>query len=175
MAILCLSVPHETARLLGEIKVPGEAVSHHHVTIHHFGDDVSIEDLAEITIATYKVLRNTRPFTVSTSRVGCFQKNPSGVPVLCRIDSDELHELWERLGAAYDKRGVDYSKKFPEFKPHVTLSYAEEEFEDFRIPTVEWGAHELVLWGGDDGDRRLLVTFPLSLEARVARRYASGF
>lgn len=181
MAMVGLRVPHETARLLSEVEVPGqrEALSSLHITLLFLGDNVPIEVLAQALVATFNVTSRTRPFTVRTSTLTCFPKGDNeGVPVICRVDSDPLHELQGRLKTSYETMGVPFSKKHPTYKPHVTLSYSEEEVEEQRIPTVEWGAHELVLWGGDDGDRRLVMTFPFSLDAsheialRVAQRYS---
>jgi hypothetical protein len=98
------------------------------------------------------------------------------VPVICRIESDPLHNLQQNLKASLQAAGVEFEDKFPEYKPHVTLAWADDNIEDKRIPIVEWGAHELVLWGGDDGDRKLIITFPFSLKVaslpkRVLARY----
>lgn len=168
MAFLGLKLPHETARILSEIEVPGktEAPSHFHITLLHLGDEVPIETLGKALVATYEVSSQTNPFTVRTSRVSSFPATPDGeTPVICLVDSDDLHELHRRLSAAYDKAGVDFSKKFPTYRPHVTLAYSKDaSVRDRRIPTVEWGAHELVLWGGDSGDRRVVMSFPFSIK-----------
>lgn len=182
MAFIGLKTPHETARLLTSIEVPGDAVSmdESHITVLYLGKDVPIEVLAKAMLATYAVTSRTRPFTVRTSTLTCFPKNDDGVPVICRVDSDPLHDLQAKIRASFDQNGVPYSAKYPEYKPHVTLSYAEDEVAEQRIPTIEWGAHELVLWGGDSGDRRLIVTFPFSIDPnqeiaqRVAQRFASS-
>ena len=184
MAFLGLKIPHETARLLAEIECDGkrEAPSSYHITLLFLGSDVPIETLAKAVVATHKVVAETRPFTVFTNRVCCFPKNEDGVPIICRVDSDDLYDLQAKLAKAYDDVGIEYSKKY-EYKPHVTLAYSDKEIEERRIPKLEWGAHEVVLWGGDSGDNRLVVTFPLSLEtspptraiaARVAERYNEG-
>lgn len=179
MAFLGIRVPHETSRLLGEVEVPGkrEAASHFHITMLFLGKDVPIEVLQKALLATYEVTSRTKPFSVRTSTLTCFPKNEDGVPIICRVDSDSLHELREKIRLSYERHEVPFSNKFPEYKPHVTLAYADEEIEERRIPTVEWGAHELVLWGGDSGDRRLIITFPFSLDTshemaeRVAKRF----
>jgi 2'-5' RNA ligase len=168
MAIIQLKVPPETSRLFSEIDVPGEMTDRgqHHVTILYLGDDVAIDVLAGAIEATYSVTSRTRPFTVRTTRVTCFPENPDrkeGYPVIARIESDELHEFRAALVAAFEKADIEYNDKFPIFKPHVTLSTSPDAVEEFRIPTIEWGAHEIVLWGGDEGDRKLSVTFPLTL------------
>ena len=182
MAFIGLKLPHETARLLSEIDVPGklEAPSSFHITLLYIGDDVAVDTLAEAMKATLAVTEQTRPFTVSTSRVIAFPPGDGKHPIICPVSSDSLHDLQAKLRSSYDAAGIEYSKKFPEYKPHVTLSYAEETIEERRLPTVEWGAHECVLWGGDSGDKRLVMAFPFSIdtspatiEERVAKRYLS--
>jgi len=178
MAFLGIEIPHPTARLLSEIDVPGEreAPSAMHITLLYIGKDVPINTLAEAMKATYTVTSKTKPFTVRTSNVTSFPANPDdGIPIIARVESDALHELRSAVAAAFDKASVEFNKKFPTYRPHVTLSYSKEEpVQEITIPTVEWGAHELVLWGGDEADRRLIITFPFSLEGmneRVANRY----
>ena len=179
MAFIGCKVPHETARLLSELDVPGERESsgHFHITMLYLGDEVPIERLAKAIVATYSVTSQTRPFTVQTSRVTSFPtSNSHGYPIICRIDSDALHDLRRKIVAEFDAAGIEYDKKFPEYKPHLTLGYAENEpVEERRIPTVEWGAHELVMWGGDEADRRLVTHFPFSIEQDMVKRVASRY
>jgi len=167
MAFIGIALPHETARLLHTIDVPGRRadVSTFHITMLYLGKDVPIEQLGKAIVAAYAVSSQWRPFAVSTKRVSCFPPDEKdGVPIICRVDSSELHDLQANLKKALDKAGVDYSKKFPEYKPHVTLSYADAPMDDKIIDRLEWGAHEMTLWGGDEGDDRLSCTFPFSLQ-----------
>lgn len=185
MAFLGIKVPHETARLLGGLEVPGkrESNSSLHITMFFFGDEVPIETLAKIMTATFGVTSQTKPFTVRTTQLTSFPKGDDGTPIICRIESDALHDLREQIRVVFEEQGIEFSKRFPGYKPHVTLAYddGDEPFEEKRIPTVEWGAHEIVLWGGDDGDDKLVVTFPFALgdldrlaAARVALRYLAA-
>lgn len=171
MSMIGLRVPQEAAHTLSEIKVPGdpEQIANYHVTLLHLGDDLPISTVALATMVAYEVAAKTRPFSVRTSRVSCFP-NAEKVPVVARIESDALHTLWVDLREAFDAVHLEYSKKFPEYKPHTTIAWAKEPIEDIRIPTMEWGAHELVIWGGDRGDRRVIVTIPFPLTDRVASR-----
>jgi 2'-5' RNA ligase len=180
MSFLGLKVPHETARLLGGLEVPGkrEAVSSLHVTMFYFGEGLDIERLTSIVKVTFGVVEEAKPFTVRTSRITSFPAGGDGQPIICRIESDALHDLRDKIRAAYEEAGVEFSDRHPEYKPHVTLSYSDEgDFEERRISTVEWGAHELVLWGGDSGDDKLVVHFPFVLGElekmafRVTQRY----
>ncbi len=178
MAFLAIQVPQDTARIFQDIDVPGDKgkVGKHHITLCYLGKDVPIAMLTKAIEATFKVVSSTRPFTVSVSKVTTFPVGDDGVPVICPIDSEELHALRARLVDRFVEDGVEYNNKYPIYKPHVTLSYAEEAIPDRQIPTLTWGAHEVILWGGDSGDSRLVVQFPMSLSLRekVARRFLEG-
>lgn len=186
MAFLGITVPHETARLLSEIEVPGdpEPPDQFHITLLYLGDNIPMATIAEAMKATYEVTSDTRPFSVKTELLTCFPGGEDGVPVICKIESPALMVFRARLAEAFDQAGIEYSKRFPEFKPHMTLAYAPEPIVEQVIPPVEWGAHGAVLWAGDKADGRLTITFPFSLKApkvlsmppaaRVASRFAGG-
>lgn len=170
MAFLGLKIPAETCRLFSDIDVPGNRVKTqtYHVTLLFLGKDLPIDVLADAVKSTYKVTSTTKPFSVRTSRVTCFPPTKDEtVPIIARVESDPLHDLRDRLVKSFEVGQVAFDNTYPQFKPHVTLAYADTELEDEeRIPTtIEWGAHELVLWGGDDGDKKLTATFPFTLKA----------
>ncbi len=173
MAIVGFAVPAETARILSEIDVPGtkEPVTNFHITVLMLDDDTAIGDIADAMEAAYSVAAKIRPFTARVTRITSFPGGNDGVPVICPVEAPELQIVWEAMKQAFDAKHVGYSKKFPEFKPHVTLSYADKPFEQQLPVPIEWGAHELVVWGGDRGDRRIVVHLPFSLVDRVACRY----
>lgn len=174
MAFLGLKPPAETARILSEIDFGDfgekEPASSLHVTMLYVGKDIPIEKIASMIPTIFSVVSQTKPFTVSTSRVTTFPPNPEdGTPIIALIDSNELHAFRKAMCAAFDAAKLDYNKKYPEYRPHLTLGYSEDPMVnadnavDLSIPVVEWGAHELVLWGGDNGDNRIIITFPLSV------------
>lgn len=172
MAALMFVVPDETARILRELKVPkGTPEQNSHITVVHLGDDVSIDRIAEVVPILYDVTFQTLPFSVSTNRITTFSAGKDGVPVIAAIESQELHDFRGELCRALDEAGQEYSKKFPIYKPHVTLTYAQDPATrlDLSIPKISWACHELLLWGSNRGDGRLVVKFPLSLPiGRVA-------
>lgn len=170
MAMLGLSVPPEVCRVLEDIELPGEMEHHKHVTIINFGDDIPISRLAAMMVAAYSVAATWRPFTVQTNLVSCFPKGKNGVPIVGLLESESLHSLHGALCRTLDSVEIDYSKKFPVYRPHVTLSWAQDPIPDLPLPPVSWGAHELVLWGGNRGDGRVIVHLPFSLQNRTASR-----
>lgn len=183
MAMIGIRVPDDAARVLHGIEgVPGERVPRHHahVTLLFLNDGVPLPTLMRAVEAMTKVVEKTQPFVAQTSQISTFTPSDSSkgkVPIICRITSTDLHDLQAALRKALDKAKVPYSKTFPDYKPHTTLSYAEvseaEPWSDKTIPTVSWGVNEVVLWGGDTGDARLTVTVPMSLKVAAGKKVAS--
>lgn len=164
MAFLGIRIPHETGRLLAGIDVPGnkEGSSEYHITLLCFEENWPISEISKALEATYEIVSNIKPFMVSVDEITCFPKREDNpVPIIAKVKSAELHELRDKLAKNFDKKKIDFSKIFKDFKPHITLAYADEEMDDFEIDPVEFMIQELVLWGGDHGDDRIFVTFPL--------------
>lgn len=165
MAFIGIKVPREAGRLLSGIEVPGEkeGASEYHITILCFEDNWPITEIAKAMDAAYNVISNIKPFMVETNSVKCFPKHDDNpVAVVARVESDELYKLNTKLKKEFDKNDIKYSKTFKDYKPHITLSYAKDSVDDFKIDTaVEFSVQEIVLWGGDHGDDRIFITFPL--------------
>ena len=180
MAILGIHCPRDVARIFSQIETIGERepLGHQHITLLHLGDDVPIEQLAKAIVAVFGVTSKTKPFTVQTNRVTAFPPHPEHgtVPIICPIVSPALHDLQARLKSALDNVKVEYSKTFPIYQPHVTLSYVKDPLvhadhtADKDIPPLEWGVADVVLWGGNDGDQRFSANFPLTIGKTAASR-----
>jgi len=172
MAILTLQVPEETARVLREIPVPGnQEKDEAHVTILFFGKELPITQISSMLPVIYEITSKTLPFSVSTNHISTFPSGADGVPVIARLNSPSLHIFRETLCKAFDDVGLFYDTKFKTYKPHFTLAYASDPKTTvgIDIPEVSWGAHEVVLWGSDQGTGRLIIKFPLSLpEGKVS-------
>jgi 2'-5' RNA ligase len=174
MALLTLKVPHDVARVWSQLEVPGdrEPVGETHITLVYIGEDTPISEVAKAIEAVYSVTSQTKPFTVMTSLVTSFTKGEDGIPIIAKIESPELVAFQAKLKAALQDAGIEFNDKFPEYKPHVTLSYLKEDEapEDYNFPAVEWGVAEMILWGGDQGDEKLAITFPFNIiKAKEAR------
>jgi 2'-5' RNA ligase len=165
MAFLGIRIPHETARLLAQIEVPGDktATSEMHITLLHFQKEWPITELTKSLEATYEVVSKFHPFLAKINKVTSFPKNPEGkLPIIGRVDSDDLMKLRKKLAENFDDSDIDFSKTHKDFKPHVTLAYSEEKPDEEKFHPVEFVVSEIVLWGGDHGDDRIFVTFPLA-------------
>ena len=177
MSMIGLRVPVDVGRLLHTIPVPGEkeSVDNLHITIACFDDEMGIDDVAKILAAAYKVTSGYEAFTVETVEVGSFSVNPETklYPIIAKVQSPTLHDLRCRLLETFDRDGVQYSKKFPVYQPHVTLAYSKDNVKKLSFNKIEWAAAEAVLWGGDHGDNRLAIPLPFSVHVKQASRLAS--
>lgn len=163
MAFLGIRIPIECGRLLLGLDVPGKntAASEMHITILCFEENWPITEIAKALETTYDSVSKTKPFRVTIDEVTCFPKRDDKSAIIAPVKGAELHELHDKLAKEFDKEKIDFSKVFKDYKPHVTLSYNEEEIDTFEIEPVEFMVQELVLWGGDHGDDRIFITFPL--------------
>jgi 2'-5' RNA ligase len=164
MAFLGIKVPHPTARLLSGIDVPGtkEGTAELHITILCFEENWPISEISKALESTYEVVSKIKPFLVTVDSVGCFPKRENKpCPIIAKVSSKELHDLNKKLRKKFDKDGIEYSKTFKDYKPHITLSYADKEIDEFKIDNMDFSVPEIVLWGGDHGDDRIFITFPL--------------
>jgi 2'-5' RNA ligase len=164
MAFLGIRIPQETGRLLTGIEVPGEkeGTGEYHITLLCFEDNWPITEISKALEATYDVISQIKPFLIKINKITCFPKREDNpCPIIAKVESDDLHDLQKKLKKSFDKHNVDYDKKFKDYKPHITLSYADKEIDEFKIDPLEISIQEAVLWGGDYGDNRIFITFPL--------------
>lgn len=164
MAFLGISVPRPVARLLSGIDIPGtkEGTAELHITILCFEENWPISEISKALESTYEVVSKIKPFLVTVNSVGCFPKRENKpCPIIVKVSSKELHDLNKKLRKKFDKDGIEYAKTFKDYKPHITLSYADKEIDEFKIDNMDFSVPEIVLWGGDHGDDRIFITFPL--------------
>lgn len=166
MAFLGIRITNEIGRLLKGVEVPGipETPSEYHISILIFDKDLPIKTISKTLTAAYEVISEFKSFLVKVNTVGCFPaREGKPLPIIAHVKSEALHELRKKLCKKFDKEGIKYDKTFKEFKPHITLAYYEHEKEinNFKIDPMEFSVNEVVLWGGDNGDDKVFITFPL--------------
>lgn len=164
MAFIGIQVPDDVAERLTAIDVPGRKLSaqEKHITLFYVGKQTPLKDALHIAAVCALFAKIHAPFQVGTAKATCFPENPDdGVPIICRVLSPVLHEFRARLASAFDHFNVEYSKKYPEYKPHVTLSYNDQPVPDIDIPPLVWTVDRFVLWAGDDMDEGVSMQFRL--------------
>jgi 2'-5' RNA ligase len=173
MAFLGLRVPHEVARLLEVLDVPGQklSASDMHITILYLGKNVPITELARVMVVAYSVICQQQSFVIGIESIASFAANPDdGFPIICPVESPELHQLHDSLITAFIANDINFSNKWPEYKPHITLAYHKPEpiqpefqFSSNLPAPLIFTSHELMLWGGDEGDGRIYIGLPFVL------------
>jgi 2'-5' RNA ligase len=165
VAFLGIRINQDVGRLIAGIKVPGEAESpsEYHITILCFEDNWPISEISQALEATYDVVSKIEPFAVKATQVSHFPKREDHpIPIIAPIKSEELQDLHKKLVKSFNSDKIDFKKTFKDYKPHITLAYSKDEHDDFEIdPPIEFVVNEVVLWGGDTGDDRIFITFPL--------------
>lgn len=172
MALLSIKVPSEVSRAFGRITVPGtpESRETYHVTLLYLGKDVPIDDVSKALVVAYRVAEITKPIQLTVDEVSSFPKGDDGYPIICPVRSPELHQLWEALCSAFDHAKVEYSKKFPVYRPHVTLAYHTKALEQkIQVGPIDWVAYEMTLWSGNSGDDEVAITIPFSFPSKSVR------
>jgi 2'-5' RNA ligase len=167
MAIICLKVPSNIARTLEGLDVPGSHVpdKEKHVTTHtlgHLGVALPLDLIGKTISAVARATEKIKPFHVEAIGYGTpFGKNSMGIPVVCPIKSPELQSLHSSICSSLDEADIKHVR-FPEFKPHVTLSWGRESIIDkaFKTP-LAWKVDNIVLWCGAFGDERIYTVFEL--------------
>lgn len=168
MAMIALRVPHDTARMLeklaGSMSGDSQTASEMHVTLVYLGDNVSVGTLSRVMLACSYVTSRTTPFSLSVGKIDSFEPGKNGTPVILPVTSNELHALHKAVSEALDTVGIEYSKKWPEFKPHVTLSYVDGMKGSGFFPSpITWGAFELSIYGDNHGDGGISIAMPFEL------------
>jgi len=146
---------------LWSIPVPGEKVRDSHITIVNFGDDMSQSDIAIAMVETFRVVSKMPPFKVYIDTLTSFPKGDKGYPIIVEVDSAGVHELHDKLLTRFDNAGIEYSRKFPKFKPHVTLSYSDTPVQETGIKTCSWTARTVGFYYGDEAGTDKTIEYNL--------------
>jgi len=164
VAFIGLRLPSIAATNLSEIQVPGDAIpmKEMHVTLAFLGEKVPIESVFRSMVCCYMAAKEFKPFDLTAAPVMSFSPDPEGrIPVIARLVTPALFALRERVVELLEKNGVEYSKRHPQYKPHVTLSYAQEPVKLQVIKPVRWGAEWMTVWGGEEADQGIFCEIEL--------------
>lgn len=155
MAMIAIPVPHDVSEILRGLDIPGKRDISDHITLFYLGDDVDIKTIIKCINSCLKVTEKQKTFIVELKGYSCFPEGNDGVPVICNIENRELQKLRNRLARKLDSAKIEYSKKFKEYRPHVTLSYNKDKVEDGTFPKIAWQVNKVAIYGGDGGKEKL--------------------
>lgn len=171
MSMIAIPINDDVSSLLREIDVPGERELTSHLTLFYLGDNLSFEKLNEYMPLIHNITSKQKPFILSFKNYTCFEKNKNGYPVICKVKSPEVIEFRKKLKEQFDDNKVEYSNKFPTFKPHITLSYSKKELDNEKFPEIAFQVNKVSLYGGDEGKSKVYVEF----EFGGGKKLSSGY
>lgn len=177
MAMIALRVPDDVAEKLNAVEVAGKSVKEDmHITMFYFEQKLTIASIIKIMEAMYAVANKTTALKIKGTKVSSFPKGDDGVPVIVPIESEDLLSLRNSMAKKLTKFGIKYSNRYPEYKPHLTLSYSSKEVEDKKLTKpVAWSAHEVVLWAGDDMDDGIVISVPFKIGKKASNFSGHAF
>ena len=168
-----LKVPEEICERLAKISVPGKKISPEemHITMFYFEDKLKIKAVVNIVQAMYEVTKKFDEIPIKGNVISTFKKGDDGVPIIIPILSEDLLNIRNKMAKKFDETDIKYSKKWPEFKPHLTLAYSPKEMEDKKLEkNISWKASEVVLWAGEwQSNPGILVSMPLHLSKKASK------
>lgn len=173
MAFIGLEVSPDLTEILANIKVSGKKENpfQYHVTLVYL-NEIDLEHVIPFLLPVFEVCCETEPFEVECDYLGTFSTNEDGTPIIVRLKSQNLMKFRERMVKEIKKAGLEFNNKYPEFKPHITLSYDPEDEEKVKknLPKLpkgsKWTINRVVLWAGEyeDGTEQIKFSFPLGVK-----------
>jgi len=172
MAFIAFTVPVEAGTELSKLPVIGGTektpIGEMHVTAVFLGKNTPIADVLKSISVCYEVASKAKPISMAAAILTTFPPNPDwreGVPVIARVVSQDLMNFRAQLAAGLDAAGVEYSKKFPDYKPHVTLGYANKQFPAQKITPIHWECSHIIVWGGEERYESIFAGCQLGMPA----------
>jgi len=162
MAMLAIPIQPDISRLFQEFDLDIERDPSNHITLFYFGDDLPISRVLKIIPVIFDLTEGLEPFTASASSYSSFESDEA-YPIICPVKSTSLINIRDKIQKAFDKSKIKYDKKFPDYKPHITLGYSKEKLKNTKFPKVEFTISQLSLYCGDTSDTKLFVNFPFSI------------
>ena len=160
--MLAIPIQPDISRLFQELDLDIERDPADHITMFYFGDDLPISKVLKIIPVIFEITNNLKPFTAAASNYSSFDSDEE-YPIICPVKSKGLIDLREKIKKAFDSKKISYDKKFPEYKPHITLGYSKEKKKNTKFPKVEFTISQLSLYAGDNSDTKLFVNFPFTI------------
>ncbi len=172
MTMIYIKVPEDICKTLSKISVPGEKLEAEemHITLFYFEHDLKIKDMIKIFNIMYNITKKNDALNIKLTTISSFKKGADGVPIIIPIESDDLINFRKEIAKKFDNEAIKYSKKWPEFKPHLTLSYSKKEMNDKKIDKpIKFKTTELILIAGEEIDDGVIVSVPFDLNKKTSK------
>jgi 2'-5' RNA ligase len=145
-----ITIPEALAKQFPEDGKKGHDTSPAHITVLYCGDlPLLFEDKLKEVVKG--VCEQIKPFNVSLKRPDKFINHKNETIIHSPVKSKKLHAFNGMLKNALLLNQVPVENKHPEYKPHITIRYLNENEEDIYNdpePVGEWMVDSVWIWGG---------------------------
>lgn len=146
---LFITLPSEIAEQYPSEGKEGEDSSPAHLTLLYIGDvPMHFED--KILEVVQQVCENFKKFKVKIKSPKKWINDENQTIYHSPIASSKLTNLHNMLEKSFELNQIPFSRKYPEFKPHVTIEYVNEgekpKFKDVK-PEGEFVVESVWVWG----------------------------
>jgi 2'-5' RNA ligase len=126
----------------------GEDNSPAHCTVAYLGT-VPVQLEAKLLEAAQSVCSQTKPFKLKLGAMDIFENDKNDVYHM-QVKGKKLHNFRDNLKHALSMNQFQVDTKHPDFKPHITLEYADKGKNPEHItsyPSGDWIVENAWLWG----------------------------
>jgi len=145
---LFITLPSEIAEQYPTEGKEGQDSSPPHLTLLYIGD-IPTQFEEKILEVVKQVCENFRKFKVKIKKPRKWINDKNQTIYHSPIASSKLVKLHDALKQAFDLNQIPYSKKYPDFKPHVTIEYVNEgeqpKFQNIK-PEGEFIVEGIWIW-----------------------------
>ena len=169
MALLGIEVPDKISEMLNQVIVSGHRDKSDHLTMFYFDGELDVPTISKICKIISPIISKQEPFDLTIKKITSFPKGEYGFPIKGDVISNDLIKLRKKIATAFNKNKIDFSKEFPDFKPHITLSYSDEDFKEKKLnKPITWTNSHIVLWGGTSEIPGIEMVIPFGLKISKA-------
>lgn len=114
-----------------------------HITLCYI-PEISKKEADSIKEVLASICENTAPFQVNVEKVSCFKNGKDKIPHIGVIKSLDLVKFRDKVSEAIAEIDPDFiDNSFPDFKPHLTLQYADADEPLPKIKPISWVVREI--------------------------------
>lgn len=112
---------------------PPAPADDYHLTLLYF-PEISDDNFKLLFAFLESLLPLVDPVQARGYEISAFPRGDTGVPVILHCEAtSQLKVLRETMVQFCSQHGIEFSKKYPKWQPHVTLAYSQDDVE-LKIP-----------------------------------------
>lgn len=151
--VIPVSAPH--AALLDSVLEDVPRSGPYHITLTYLPDQGRADVGDKLLTAVKQAVNKSSPLVLSHENLFSFENHGKGFPAIVAVgavspaEPTALHDLKALIDHELKELGVEYSQKWPVFRPHITLGYTDVPTLPCKCAHV-WVPAAVEIWYGMD-------------------------